>query len=195
MKVLTKKVTKLLAAALMATLLAVGLTACGGKSNEDVIREGVTADFASVKNFDADSPSEAFGDLSSITEFEQFGITPQEFLGSWLKGFDYKIGDITVDGDNATVKASVTIKSFGDAMTSFQDKVTELSKDPDIQGMSQSEAYEKMGGILMECIDEAPLTTTDVELPYVLNNNEWGPGADFNSKLGGALYGDAFGAL
>ena len=32
-------------------------------------------------------------------EFEQLGIDPKEYAKSYLEGFDYKIGDVTVDED------------------------------------------------------------------------------------------------
>ena len=37
---------------------------------------------------------EASGD-----EFEQLGIDPKEYAKTYLEGFDYKIGDVTVDED------------------------------------------------------------------------------------------------
>ena len=63
------------------------------------------------------------------TEFEQLGIDPKEYAKSYLEGFDYKIGDVTVDEDKGTATAEVTItcKSMNqiveDFATQYQEKV------------------------------------------------------------------------
>ena len=96
---------KLLLAPLMAALVAcvVLLSGCGGPSVEELITNDLTSQFDEIKNGGDDFLSgleEASGD-----EFEQLGIDPKEYAKSYLEGFDYKIGDVTVDEDNlVTVK-------------------------------------------------------------------------------------------
>ena len=100
---------KLLLAPLMAVLVAcvVVLSGCGGPSVEELITEDLTTQFDEVKNGGDDflaGLEEASGD-----EFEQLGIDPKEYAKSYLEGFDYKIGDVTVDEDKGTATAEVTI--------------------------------------------------------------------------------------
>ena len=104
---------KLLLAPLMAVLVAcvVVLSGCGGPSVEELITEDLTTQFDEVKNGGDDFLSgleEASGD-----EFEQLGIDPKEYAKTYLEGFDYKIGDVTVDEDKgvATAEVSITCKS------------------------------------------------------------------------------------
>ncbi len=105
---------KLLLAPLMAVLVAcvVVLSGCGGPSVEELITEDLTTQFDEVKNGGDDFLSgleEASGD-----EFEQLGIDPKEYAKTYLEGFDYKIGDVTVDEDKgvATAEVSITCKSM-----------------------------------------------------------------------------------
>ena len=100
---------KLLLAPLMAVLVAcvVVLSGCGGPSVEELITEDLTTQFDEVKNGVDDflpGLEEASGD-----EFEQLGIDPKEYAKSYLEGFDYKIGDVTVDEDKGTATTDVTI--------------------------------------------------------------------------------------
>ena len=123
---------KLLLAPLMAVLVAcvVVLSGCGGPSVEELITEDLTTQFDEVKNGGDDFLSgleEASGD-----EFEQLGIDPKEYAKTYLEGFDYKIGDVTVDEDKgvATAEVSITCKSMNkiveDFSTQYQEKVAAL---------------------------------------------------------------------
>jgi len=99
---------KLLLAPLMAVLVAcvVVLSGCGGPSIEELITEDLTTQFDEVKNGGDDFLSgleEASGD-----EFEQLGIDPKEYAKTYLEGFDYEIGDVTVDEDKGVATAAVS---------------------------------------------------------------------------------------
>ena len=74
---------------------------------EELITNDLTSQFDEIKNGGDDFLSgleEASGD-----EFEQLGIDPKEYAKSYLEGFDYKIGDVTIDEDKGTATADVTI--------------------------------------------------------------------------------------
>lgn len=135
---------KLLLAPLMAVLVAcvVVLSGCGGPSVEELITEDLTTQFDEVKNGGDDFLSgleEASGD-----EFEQLGIDPKEYAKTYLEGFDYKIGDVTVDEDKgvATAEVSITCKSMNkiveDFSTQYQEKVAALDTVP-----SDDELYKR----------------------------------------------------
>ena len=130
---------KLLLAPLMAVLVAcvVVLSGCGGPSVEELITEDLTTQFDEVKNGGDDflaGLEEASGD-----EFKQLGIDPKEYAKSYLEGFGYKIGDVTVDEGKGTATAEVTItcKSMNqiveDFATQYQEKVTALGSSSLIQ--------------------------------------------------------------
>ena len=138
---------KLLLAPLMAVLVAcvVVLSGCGGPSVEELITEDLTTQFDEVKNGGDDflaGLEEASGD-----EFEQLGIDPKEYAKSYLEGFDYKIGDVTVDEDKGTATAEVTItcKSMNqiveDFSSQYQEKVAALDTVPSDDELYKMCAY------------------------------------------------------
>ena len=158
---------KLLLVPLMAVLVAcvVVLSGCGGPSVEELITEDLTTQFDEVKNGGDDFLSgleEASGD-----EFEQLGIDPKEYAKTYLEGFDYKIGDVTVDEDKgvATAEVSITCKSMNkiveDFSTQYQEKVAALDTVP-----SDDELY-KMAGQVMVDVTKATDKQISAAVPVV----------------------------
>lgn len=166
---------KLLLAPLMAVLVAcvVVLSGCGGPSVEELITEDLTTQFDEVKNGGDDFLSgleEASGD-----EFEQLGIDPKEYAKTYLEGFDYKIGDVTVDEDKgvATAEVSITCKSMNkiveDFSTQYQEKVAALDTVP-----SDDELYKMAGQVMIDVTKAAKPKDTKVTFKYSANeDNEW----------------------
>lgn len=166
---------KLLLAPLMAALVAcvVLLSGCGGPSVEELITNDLTSQFDEIKNGGDDFLSgleEASGD-----EFEQLGIDPKEYAKSYLEGFDYKIGDVTVDEDKGTATAEVTItcksmnKIVEDFATQYQEKIAALDTMP-----SEDELYKMAGQVMVDVTKAAETKDTKVTFKYSANeDNEW----------------------
>lgn len=166
---------KLLLAPLMAALVAcvVLLSGCGGPSVEELITNDLTSQFDEIKNGGDDFLSgleEASGD-----EFEQLGIDPKEYAKSYLEGFDYKIGDVTVDEDKGTATAEVTItcksmnKIVEDFATQYQEKIAALDTTP-----SEDDLYKMAGQVMVDVTKAAKTKDTKVTFKYSANeDNEW----------------------
>ena len=166
---------KLLLAPLMAALVAcvVLLSGCGGPSVEELITNDLTSQFDEIKNGGDDFLSgleEASGD-----EFEQLGIDPKEYAKSYLEGFDYKIGDVTVDEDKGTATAEVTItcksmnKIVEDFATQYQEKIAALDTMP-----SEDDLYKMAGQVMVDVTKAAKPKDTKVTFKYSANeDNEW----------------------
>lgn len=166
---------KLLLAPLMAALVAcvVLLSGCGGPSVEELITNDLTSQFDEIKNGGDDFLSgleEASGD-----EFEQLGIDPKEYAKSYLEGFDYKIGDVTVDEDKGTATAEVTItcksmnKIVEDFATQYQEKIAALDTMP-----SEDDLYKMAGQVMVDVTEAAKTKDTKVTFKYSANeDNEW----------------------
>ena len=166
---------KLLLAPLMAALVAcvVLLSGCGGPSVEELITNDLTSQFDEIKNGGDDFLSgleEASGD-----EFEQLGIDPKEYAKSYLEGFDYKIGDVTVDEDKGTATAEVTItcksmnKIVEDFATQYQEKIAALDTMP-----SEEDLYKMAGQVMVDVTKAAKTKDTKVTFKYSANeDNEW----------------------
>lgn len=166
---------KLLLAPLMVALVAcvVLLSGCGGPSVEELITNDLTSQFDEIKNGGDDFLSgleEASGD-----EFEQLGIDPKEYAKSYLEGFDYKIGDVTVDEDKGTATAEVTItcksmnKIVEDFATQYQEKIAALDTMP-----SEDDLYKMAGQVMVDVTKAAKTKDTKVTFKYSANkDNEW----------------------
>lgn len=166
---------KLLLAPLMAALVVcvVLLSGCGGPSVEELITNDLTSQFDEIKNGGDDFLSgleEASGD-----EFEQLGIDPKEYAKSYLEGFDYKIGDVTVDEDKGTATAEVTItcksmnKIVEDFATQYQEKIAALDTMP-----SEDDLYKMAGQVMVDVTKAAKTKDTKVTFKYSANkDNEW----------------------
>ena len=166
---------KLLLAPLMAALVAcvVLLSGCGGPSVEELITNDLTSQFDEIKNGGDDFLSgleEASGD-----EFEQLGIDPKEYAKSYLEGFDYKIGDVTVDEDKGTATAEVTItcksmnKIVEDFATQYQEKIAALDTMP-----SEDDLYKMAGQVMVDVTKAAKTKDTKATFKYSANeDNEW----------------------
>ena len=166
---------KLLLAPLMAALVAcvVVLSGCGGPSVEELITEDLTTQFDEVKNGGDDflaGLEEASGD-----EFEQLGIDLKEYAKTYLEGFDYEIGDVTVDEDKgvATAEVSITCKSMNkiveDFSSQYQEKVAALDTVP-----SDDELYKMAGQVMVDVTKAAKPKDTKVTFKYSANeDNEW----------------------
>ncbi|MDY4040850.1 MAG: hypothetical protein SOY67_01905 [Collinsella sp.] len=165
---------------LVAALLVVcgfGLVACGGLSPEQAIRQTLEEEFEDVKsgkgNSDlAESLTEEFdGDLDS------YGIDSEEFSKAYLEGFDYKIGDITVDEQkgSATAEVSITMKPIMEMIQSFT--VRMLSAASELPEDATEDDYNALTGkIMMEELSKLEPKTVDTEIIYNKNSDgDWEP--------------------
>ena len=170
---------KLLLAPLMAVLVAcvVVLSGCGGPSVEELITEDLTTQFDEVKNGGDDFLSgleEASGD-----EFEQLGIDPKEYAKTYLEGFDYKIGDVTVDEDKgvATAEVSITCKSMNKIVEDALDTVP-----------SDDELYKMAGQVMVDVTKATEPRKTTVIFKYTCNDDgEWSADDSVNSEMMDAM--------
>ena len=117
-------------AVVVAVSCGVVLGGCSSANPEQAIRDDLTATLDEVKNVDDATIEELMGSVDT-SQLEPYGIDGTEFARSLLDGFDYSIGDITVDGDTATAQVSITCKSAMDLYDELENMMTELSEDPD----------------------------------------------------------------
>lgn len=151
-------------AAVMAAFvaLALALVACSsGPTDEEVIRQGIDEEFAAVKAGDDELLSAV--EQAAGEDFGTLGLDTREFMAAWLEGFDYKLGDIKVDGSDATVHATITCRSMGDIANAFQDKFMEAvggMEDP----TDEDALYKLAGQTLLQCAKDAELKTVECDI-------------------------------
>ena len=176
----------LMAIAIACTVL---LSACGGPSVEELIREDIDNAFG---EFSSDNPEFMDAMLESADgSFEQMGIDPQEFADAYFKGFDHKVKDVVVDEKAGTAEATVTVKMkpLSAIMMDFANKFEEYvaTLDPSAVG-SEEELYAKGGELMMASIAETPAEESDITFTYSKNENgEWEPSEGADEAILGAM--------
>lgn len=177
-----KKVLVVLVVALAGMLL-IGMTGCSQQSNEEVIRNAITEEFDQMKNLDQAMLDEIIGqNAGSMAELEQL-VDVKEYFRAWFTDFDYTIDEVVVEGNQATVKMTVTCKSLVQGMQNWEQDYQDPSKITEIMSLSEEERTKKLGSMMVDAIKDAPMETNSGELPYTLNGNTWEPGPGYESVL------------
>ncbi len=179
---------KLLAPILaVVALCLVALTACGGPSVEDLIREDLTTQFDEIKA----GSEELVDDIESNAgaEFDQLGVDPAAFTDSYLDGFDYEIGDITVEDGTATAHVTVTCKSMGDILTNFQTKFTEELNSVDLTTLeSEDDLYKMAGQTMIDVTAEAEPRDVECDFTYTRDDEgTWSADASAEDEMMNAM--------
>lgn len=130
------KFSKLLVAVLtcaLACVTAVGLSACGGESDEDQIK-GVIDDYlGAVQDMDQDVLDEVEDEMSQDSTYGQYisdgSIDINEYMDHLFGRMEYEIGDIEVDGDTATAEVTISNPDLMGAMSAAQDDLYAMDQD------------------------------------------------------------------
>ncbi len=161
------------------------LGGCSGTSAEDLIRDDIVeylSDFDSSGAAFVEALEEQSGD-----ELDQLGISADYFADAYLDGFGYEVGDITVDGDSATVEVTITLKSYSDIMSAFESDFTEWIyglEASDIVDMSESEMYEYAGQMLLDVMTETEPTEQTFDVSYTKNSDgDWEMDSGLESEM------------
>lgn len=149
------------------------LVGCG-PSDEQRVTDIVTQELDAVKSCDGqlvDSllPEDARAVLTNV------GIDSGQFIQSALQGFEYSIGDVSVDKDTATVNVSVTCKTIGGVAATLRDDAKQ-----DAEGnwggayLSDDEATQQVADDLMSALDRAqPVVHDNVSILFSKSDKTW----------------------
>lgn len=183
---------KIVVALCITSLVAVGsmaLAGCG-KSDEETVRESITAELESAKNLDQEFV-DAFGAEieGNLSEFEDYGVSSADIVNAWLGGFDYTVDEVTVDDEakTATATVSVTGKTLTDLMKAVTKSLKSLTKDEDaITGADDTDAL--IAQTIIDAMNNVEPTEKDaITVEYTFENNAWTPTTSVASTLSNAL--------
>ena len=156
----------------LALVISMALAGCGA-SDEDQIKTAIDDEMGII----VDPTDEMISTLAEEAStsaggtFDTMGIDSTEMVTSWLDGFSYEVGTISVDDQSATAEVTMTCKQLGPVMmdwqTNFQDNVM-------AQGLtSMDEIYAYAGQSLMEELDAASPVDTTVTLELEKDGSSW----------------------
>jgi hypothetical protein len=156
----------------LATLLAT--TGCLG-GDEAVIRDGLTSEFNELKNPSSDTWADVSGEM------------PTDVINAWLGGFNYEIGEITIDGDTATAAVTLTNKQLMPAVLSASERMT----TEDLSSITtEEESWAKTTEIILEELQKTQAKTTEVVIECEKMGNLWSVSAEGQAVLTTALLGE-----
>lgn len=168
------------------------LVGCGGPSDEELITTAIDDEMGIVVNPSEETVAMLAEEATSGagSTFDTMGIDSTELVKSWIDGFSYTVGTISVDGDTATAEVAVTSKQLGPIMMEWQEN---FQADVQSQGFtSRDEVYSYAGQTIMEHINNASPVETTVTFELTKEGDEWilDQGAANQTALMDAMIGD-----
>ncbi|WP_346662441.1 hypothetical protein [uncultured Merdimonas sp.] len=174
----------------MLTVLAVaGITGCEKKPDaEEVITESITNELESIKALDEETLKEMSVD-ELTEEFAPYGIDGEEYMRTYLEGFDYTLGEVTVDGDTAETKVTLKCKSYQDLEAGIENAVTEMMENPEeLLALTGEEINLKIGEVIMGVIEETDAKETEpITITYEQKDGTWSESEDTEDVVADAL--------
>lgn len=191
-KVIKSKVWIALVAFASALVMSFTLVGCGGPSDEELITTAIDDEMGIVVNPSEETVAMLAEEATSGagSTFDTMGIDSTELVKSWIDGFSYTVGTISVDGDTATAEVAVTSKQLGPIMMEWQEN---FQADVQSQGFtSRDEVYSYAGQTIMEHINNASPVETTVTFELTKEGDEWilDQGAANQTALMDAMIGD-----
>ena len=157
-----KKVISLM----LALVLALSLTACGGKAGP----EGVVGQFCKgLQELDEKAIAQCFDSDDAVTQ------KIMDFMKSCAGQLKYQVGEAAVDGDTATVPVEFTYVNAGSLMTEI---LTEYISEAWSLALSGADD-EKLAAAFEEVFDEKttgadfPTLTATLTIPCVQTSDGW----------------------
>ena len=192
-----KRVLAMALTAVLAMGAMFALAGCG-PNDEQAIRDGITQQLDILKNPTKETIEPLLGEADETTmkQLETYGVDLYELIGHAFRGFDYTIGDIKVDGNNAT--ADLTITTIDISKTS-QAALESISKDPAAlekvqkfyEDGDQKAAMQYVVGLVYDALDATTDTvTTDTTLKLTKTNGTWDVDKSSLNEIFAGMYGD-----
>lgn len=178
-----KKLALIVLAAIMSCTMLFALAGCG-KSDEVIIKEGLTTELDAFK----DPSSDMWKDITASEgpSLEQVGLEMQAVIGAWTEGFSYEIGTITITGDSAVAEVRITCKQLMPVISATADA---LMSDEANVGLTEEELYAKYADAIMNNLKAADPQTTTVTIPCTKSGNNWTEATGAETQYANALMG------
>ena len=147
------------------------LISCG-PNDEEIIRNGITQELEPLRQSDA-SAIATMVESSSAQALTGFSIDPTSFYAAYLQGFDYEVGKITVEKDNATVALTVTGKSFTTIANMLAEQTAVLDADESLANSDEAETNAAVGSLLANVVQQAPAESRSLDVHYEKKDKAW----------------------
>ncbi len=169
-------------------------------NDETTLGKGLTDELEALKNPTEENLKEYLGDElendANFKELAEYGLDPYEMMGHLFKHFDYKIGDITVNGDTATAKVTVTNVKLDEIMANLETSYMNSKSQEEIAEIysngGREALYKDLFKKLYEDLDKSTDTKdTELTLSLTKKDNEWSVDDSSEDELVSAAFGGA----
>lgn len=174
----------------LALACTLGLAGCGEKSVEEQVRADLEEQFSKISASDDDLIDAVDSAVEAAVGegYSKLGVSTKDFMSAFLDGFEYQVGDVSVDdtGKTATGQVGFKMKSVEDVKDAFTTKWA--SEASGLSGASGDELYAKAGEVLLSCIKDAKPSEHTVNVEYEKEKDgDWDPKDDIEETLVAAM--------
>lgn len=168
-----KRLVALAAAGVLACSMIV-LAGCSGSNPEDTVREDITNRLEKLKVHDADTLDELMS-LEGYYEpwqFDNYDIDMEEFLPTYLDGFDYTVDEVTTTDESIKVTATITYKTYPNYESACNAAMDAVWNDESLIDASNEEFDARMHDAAVAALDETVTVTTEPFTFYYKKAND-----------------------
>lgn len=163
-------------------------------SDEQSVRAAVARMLDAIKSPSRKSMEPYLSNLDSNTkaQLDAYGIDMYDFTEHVFKHFDYAIDDVQIDGNNATVKLTITNADLMQALMAGSRELQSLDQDTMQQlgsGGEKAIMQKYMELFYASIDDEKNLTTTEAELKLVKSGGMWKVDEDSAKNFSRSMFG------
>ena len=131
----------------------------------------------SVLDPDDEAREEMAGEVAETLEesglsLDDMGLTTDDFSSWMFEGTGYELVSMEIDQDEGT--ATLTYDVTANKVDDLLEEVSSRVEDMDYDGITTMEkAYEEIGVVMLETMDETEAAVTEVEIGVTLENGTW----------------------
>ncbi len=161
-----KKMVAMVMIAAICAFVPLCISGCG-PNDEQLIKESITKELDTLKAPTKESLQELMGsEIESNSAYQQissYGVDYYDFMAHMLEHYDYKIGDINIDGDSATAEVTISNVDVYGISNQVTSNYMNSKSQYEFLSMYQSGGYAALYKDLFNQIEEAIDTATDIK--------------------------------
>ena len=146
---------------------ALSLGGCG-PSDEEQVRTVADETLSSYQDPEGEAAQALVSELSQQmgeASWDRLGIDSTAFASAWLGEYQYSIDEVTLDGDTATVQATVTARHLLPTIESWAGSLSGASSLDDV--------YKQAGSTLLDALSSAEPIQTEIMLSCLRTDDGW----------------------
>ncbi len=177
----------LIATLIAASLAMLPIAGCAHQTDEEAIESSIAKRLDSYKNPDSTEAAN-FAVRMDIDSLAQYGVSMEDFMRSYLDGFDYVIDDVAVDGNTATATVTIRCKSFSAYEEALAQATDEMKQDPAFATMSTEKLKEEYGSAILDTLAGVEVRETEpISIVFEKTDNVWTPVSEASDDIAEAL--------